>query len=149
MSMHSSSAFIWSLHIQVETIFKCLYFLNIRFLRTRSDKVEIPSLEIFERQHDMVDRNGSSVMLMTTDMFQLWLPQSSNLTYRVNLKLRILLILEGLLHTLIFSSILTHMDDFTQKSILNGTISTFQLSISHFSAVTYPLSLRMVFTYLN
>ena len=53
----------------------------------------------------------------------------------------ILLILERLLHTLIFSSILTQMDDFTRKSMINGTISTSQLSISHFSAVAYPLPL--------
>ena len=67
----------------------------------------------------------------------------------VNLELRILLILEGLLDTLTSSAILTQMDDFTRKSIINGTISTSQLSISHFSTVTYTLPLRIVFTYLS
>ena len=40
-------------------------------------------------------------------------------------------------------------DKWKEKSMINGTISTSQLSISLFSAVTYSLPLRMVSTYLN
>ena len=61
-------------------------------------------------------------------MFYHWVTHISantNISYiQVNLKIRILLILEGLLHTLIFSSILTQMDDFTRKSM---KIELFQL----------------------
>ena len=64
-------------------------------------------------------------------------------------ELMILLILEGLLQTLISSSILTQMDDFTLQSMTNGMILTSELSIFHFSAVTYHLPRLMVFIKLN
>ena len=57
------------------------------------------------------------------------------------------MIQEGLLYTLIFSSILAQMDDYTLMT--NGMYSTSKLSISNFSAVIYSLLRRMVFTCFN
>ena len=57
--------------------------------------------------------------------------------------------IKRLLGNLIFSFILTQMDNFNLKSIANVMISTIKLSTSKFAAVVYPLSHRMAFIYLN
>lgn len=65
----------------------------------------------------------------------------------VSLILGILPKVEGLLHILIISSVLTQGDDFKLVSMTNVMISTFQLSTSHFSSIT--LLCRMGFAYLK
>lgn len=68
---------------------------------------------------------------------------SRNLIYLNTLNVK------SLIRNLDLSSILKHMDDFKLEHMINVMSSTFQLSISHFSAVRYRLTLicLIAFTY--
>lgn len=69
-----------------------------------------------------------------------WVPASN----KVNLRIKMLPKLEGLLHSLIFSVVLTQMKDFKLNFMAHVMTSIFLFSISPFSSVTYPLSYRLL-----